>query len=56
MNIPTNNNNNLAYYAACVTQLLSSFSDKREGLILVYLLSLADDEGRVSSSAPRTRP
>ncbi len=33
-----------------IAQLLRQFSDKREGLIWIYLLSLADDEGKVDSS------
>ncbi|MBR6979818.1 MAG: hypothetical protein IKH88_08290 [Prevotella sp.] len=33
-----------------ITQLLSSFADKREALILVYLLANADNEGMVTSS------
>ena len=33
-----------------IAQLLRQFSDKREGLIWMYLLSLADDEGKVDSS------
>ena len=31
-------------------RLLNSFDDKREGLVLVYLLALADEEGWVKSS------
>ncbi len=34
----------------CITQLLSSFADKREALILVYLLANADNKGVVNSS------
>ncbi|MBO4851235.1 MAG: helix-turn-helix domain-containing protein, partial [Prevotella sp.] len=33
-----------------ITQLLSRFDDKREGLTWIYLLSLADDEWKVKSS------
>ena len=33
-----------------ITQLLSSFADKREALILVYLLANADNKGVVNSS------
>ena len=33
-----------------ITQLLSRFDDKREGLTLIYLLSLADSKGEVTST------
>ena len=36
--------------AANIARMLSSFSDKREGLIWIYLLSVADEEGRVDCS------
>ena len=36
--------------AANIARMLSSFSDKREGLIWIYLLSVADEEGRVDYS------
>ena len=50
MNTPTNNYKNPATFATCVTRLLSHFTDKREGLTWIYLLSVADEEGRVTTS------
>ena len=45
-NTTKNPTNNIAF----ITQVLSRFSDKREGLVLVYLLTVADEGWMVETS------
>ena len=50
MNITIHNSKNSAENAISINQQLSHFSDKREGLLWIYLLSIADDDCRVDCS------